>query len=138
MSTSTPASSEIPASFEIPLQAAEIYESAFVPAFFAQWAPIVCDAARIRPGRRVLDVACGTGIVARTAADRVDPGGAVTGIDTNEAMLTVARRVGPEVDFRCADAAALPFDDASFDAVTCQMALMFFPTRGHAWPKWRA
>ena len=51
----------------------------------------------------------------------------MTGIDTNEAMLTVARRVGPEVDFRCADAAALPFDDASFDAVTCQMALMFFP-----------
>jgi ubiquinone/menaquinone biosynthesis C-methylase UbiE len=132
MSTSTPASPEIPApsdtpaSFQIPLQAAEIYESAFVPAFFSQWAPIVCDAAGIRPGQRVLDVACGTGIVARTAAARVNPGGAVTGIDTNEAMLTVARRVSPDVDFRHADAALLPFDDASFDAVTCQMALMFF------------
>ena len=97
MTTSTPAPSEIPApsdtpaSFQIPLQAAETYESAFVPAFFSQWAPIVCDAAGIHPGQRVLDVACGTGIVARTAADRVDPGGAVTGIDTNEAMLTVAR-----------------------------------------------
>ena len=126
-SSEIPAPSEVPASFQIPLQAAETYESAFVPAFFSQWAPIVCDAAGIRPWQRVLDVACGTGIVARTAADRVEPGGAVIGIDTNEAMLTVARRVRPDIDYRCADAASLPFDDASFDAVTCQMALMFFP-----------
>ena len=49
---------------------AEFYEAAFVPAFFAQWAPILCHAAGVAPGHRVLDVACGTGIVTRTAADR--------------------------------------------------------------------
>lgn len=116
-------------SFQIPVEAAEMYESAFVPAFFAQWAPILCDAAGIGPGQRVLDVACGTGIVARTAADLVAPGGRVVGVDLNEAMLTVARRVRPDVEWRRGDAASLPVDDGAFDAVVCQMALMFFPDR---------
>jgi SAM-dependent methyltransferase len=80
----------------------------------------------------VLDVACGTGIVTRTAADRVAPHGKTVGVDVNEAMLTVARRVRPDIDFRCADAAALPFDGAAFDVVLCQMALMFFPDRAAA------
>ena len=79
-------------SFQIPIEAAEAYEAAFVPAFFAQWAPILCDAAGIGAGHKVLDVACGTGIVARTAAERCR-GGQVVGVDLNEAMLTVARRV---------------------------------------------
>ena len=115
-------------SFQIPIEAAEAYEAAFVPAFFAQWAPMLCDAAHIAAGQRILDVACGTGIVARTAADRVGPEG-VVGVDLNEAMLTVARRVRPELDWRQGDVAALPFDDATFDAVLSQMALMFFPDR---------
>src|SRR4029453_15579872 len=55
--------------FQIPIEAAEMYESAFVPAFFAQWAATLCSAAGVAPERRVLDVACGTGIVTRTAAD---------------------------------------------------------------------
>ena len=59
----------------------------------------------------------------------VGPGGTVVGVDLNEAMLTVARRVRPDIDWRQGDAAALPFDDGSFDAVLCQMALMFFPDR---------
>jgi ubiquinone/menaquinone biosynthesis C-methylase UbiE len=122
-STDSAGSSE---SFQIPIEAAEFYESAFVPAFFAQWAPILCDAAGVGPGRRVLDVACGTGIVARTAAERVAPDGEAVGVDVNEAMLTVARRVTPGIDYRQADAAALPFHDGSFDAVVSQMALMFF------------
>lgn len=115
-------------SFQIPIEAAEAYEAAFVPGFFAQWAPILCDAAGVAANQPILDVACGTGIVARTAADRV---GAehVTGVDRNEAMLTVARRVRPEITWRLGDAVALPFEDGSFDAVLCQMALMFFPDR---------
>ena len=75
----------------------------------------------------MLDVACGTGIVARTAAGRVGPGGAVTGLDLNEAMLAVARRVRPDLTWRQGDAAALPFESGTFDAVLSQMALMFFP-----------
>jgi ubiquinone/menaquinone biosynthesis C-methylase UbiE len=118
--------------FQLPIEAAEFYESTFVPAFFAQWAPMLCDAAGVAPGRRVLDVACGTGIVARTAAARVAPRGRVVGVDLNEAMLTVARRIVPGVEFRQGDAMALPFPDRTFDAVLCQMALMFFPDRATA------
>jgi SAM-dependent methyltransferase len=116
------------ASFEITVEAAELYEQAFVPALFAQWAPIVCEVAGVAPGRRVLDVACGTGIVARTAAGIVGTDH-VVGVDANDAMLTVARRLAPAVEWRQGDAAALPFPDGSFDAVLCQMALMFFPDR---------
>jgi ubiquinone/menaquinone biosynthesis C-methylase UbiE len=123
---------EPPESFRIPVEAAELYESAFVPAFFAQWAPILCDAAGIGPGQRVLDVACGTGIVTRTAADLVAPGGTVAGVDLNEAMLTVARRVVPGVELHRGDAGKLPFDDGSFDTVVSQMALMFFSARAEA------
>jgi len=113
-------------SFQIPIEAAEAYEATFVPAFFAQWAPILCDAAGIGAGHTVLDVACGTGIVARVAAERAGAA-QVTGVDLNEAMLTVARRVRADIDWRHGDAAALPLADRSFDAVLCQMALMFFP-----------
>jgi ubiquinone/menaquinone biosynthesis C-methylase UbiE len=119
-------------SFQITREIAEFYETAFVPAFFAQWAPILCRAAGVAPGHRVLDVACGTGIVTRTAADRVVPDGRAVGVDLNEAMLAVARQVRPDIEFRHADAAQLPFADESFDAVLSQMALMFFPDRAAA------
>ncbi|MFD4179996.1 class I SAM-dependent methyltransferase [Rhodococcus sp. NPDC058514] len=119
-------------SFQIPIEAAEFYESAFVPAFFAQWAPILCDAAGVTPGQRVLDVGCGTGIVARTAADLVAPDGTIVGVDLNEAMLTVARRVRPDIEFRQGNANALPFPDESYDTVLCQLSLMFFPDRPSA------
>jgi ubiquinone/menaquinone biosynthesis C-methylase UbiE len=119
-------------SFQIPIEAAELYESAFVPGFFAQWAPTLCAAARVAPGQAVLDVACGTGIVARTATDLVGAGGSVVGLDLNEAMLTVARRMRPDIEWRQGDAAALPFTDNAFDVALCQMALMFFADRHHA------
>jgi SAM-dependent methyltransferase len=122
---------EPPESFQITIEAAEAYEAAFVPTFFAQFAPILCDIAGLDTGQQVLDVACGTGIVARTAAERVGAAH-VVGVDLNQAMLTVARRAGPGIDWRQGDAAALPLADRSFDAVLCQMALMFFPDRDGA------
>ena len=112
--------------FQISAEAALAYEAAFVPAFFEQWVPLLLDGASVRPGLSVLDVACGTGVVARYAADRVGEQ-AVTGLDANEAMLAVARRVRPGITWRHGDTADLPFPDDSFDVVLCQMALMFFP-----------
>jgi SAM-dependent methyltransferase len=77
----------------------------------------------------VLDVACGSGVVARTAADRLGADAAVVGLDRNAAMLAVAQRLRPAVRWVRADAVALPFDDGAFDAVLCQAALMFFADR---------
>jgi SAM-dependent methyltransferase len=109
--------------------AAEIYEEFFVPALFRQWAPIVADAARIKSGQRVLDVACGTGILAREAADR---GASVTGLDPNEGMLAMVRRMTPSVEWQAGRAERLPFPDAGFDAVLSQFGLMFFDDRAGA------
>ncbi len=70
--------------------AAETYERALVPAVFAAWAPLVVALADPRPGERVLDVACGTGVVTRLVAQRVGPTGKVVGLDLNPGMLAVA------------------------------------------------
>jgi SAM-dependent methyltransferase len=118
--------------FQVSVEAAELYESTFVPAIFAEWAPLLIDTGRVEPGQSVLDVACGTGIVARTAADRLAGTGRVVGLDLNAAMLAVARRVRPDLEWQQGDAAALPFPAGAFDRVLCQMALMFFQDRAAA------
>ena len=76
---------------QVTRDAADVYEEYFLPALFQQWAPRLADAAQIRPGQRVLDVACGTGVLAREVADLVGPAGAVVGLDVNDGMLAVAR-----------------------------------------------
>jgi SAM-dependent methyltransferase len=118
--------------FQVSVAAAEQYEARFVPAIFAEWAPLLCDVARIEARHAVLDVACGTGIVARTVTDRRGTADRVVGVDLNDGMLAVARRIRPDLDWRQGDVADLPFPDRSFHAVVCQMALMFFPDRAAA------
>lgn len=108
--------------------AAEVYDQFFVPALFQEWAARVADAADVRPGQRVLDVACGTGVLARTLAERVGAAGSVVGLDLNEGMLSVARR-SSRIEWRQGRAEALGFDDGSFDAVVSQFGLMFFEGR---------
>lgn len=117
---------------QVARSAAEIYEAFFVPALFQEWAPRVADAAGLGLGQAVLDVACGTGVLAREAMRRVAPGGAVVGLDRNEGMLAVARRQAPEVEWRLGRAEALPFEDRTFDAVVSQFGLMFFEGRAQA------
>ncbi len=117
---------------QISASAAEIYEQFFVPALFQEWAPRVAAAAGIRPGYRVLDVACGTGVLAREAARRAAPGGEVAGLDRNPGMLAVAGRQAPEIAWREGLAEALPYDAGRFDAVVSQFGLMFFEDRQRA------
>jgi ubiquinone/menaquinone biosynthesis C-methylase UbiE len=114
---------------QVTRSAAEVYEEFFVPALFAEWAARVADAAQLVPGQHVLDVACGTGVLAREAAQRVRPGGKVIGFDRNEGMLGVAHRADPSVDWRLGMAEVLPFEDAALDAVVSQFGLMFFEDR---------
>jgi SAM-dependent methyltransferase len=119
--------------------APEVYERELVPAVFGVWAPIVVELAHPRPGERALDVACGTGIVARIAAARVGQTGAVVGVDLNPGMLSVARSVastdsrssGP-LQWQEASADKLPFPGESFDVVYCQLGLQFFADRAAA------
>jgi len=103
-----------------------------VPALFGQWAPKVADAAQIQPGQRVLDVACGTGILAREIAPRIESTGRVTGIDPSPGMVAVAKQLAPAVDWREGVAESLPFPDQTFDAVVSQFGLMFFTDRRQA------
>jgi ubiquinone/menaquinone biosynthesis C-methylase UbiE len=109
--------------------AAQAYETLFVPALFAPWAPWVCDGVAPLTGKRVLDVACGTGVLAREAAGRVGPAGTVAGLDPSPGMLAVAAARAPQIDWRLASAEAMPFADGSFDAVVSQFGLMFFADR---------
>jgi SAM-dependent methyltransferase len=114
---------------QVAATAAEIYEQFFVPALFAEWAGPVADAAGVTSGQRVLDVACGTGVLARAALERVGASGSVVGLDANEGMLAVARAAAPAVEWRSGLAESLPFEDGSFDAVVSQFGMMFFDDR---------
>jgi ubiquinone/menaquinone biosynthesis C-methylase UbiE len=114
---------------QVTQSAAEVYEEFFVPALFQQWASLVADVAQISSGQRVLDVACGTGILTREVANRVGANGSVVGLDPNEGMLVVAKRKTPEIEWRQGYAEVLPFESSSFDAVVCQFGLMFFENR---------
>jgi SAM-dependent methyltransferase len=80
----------------------------------------------------VLDVACGSGVVARAARDVVGPDGRVVGVDLNPAMLEVAQQARPDLEWTQGDAEGLPFADATFDVALCQSALFFFPDPGRA------
>lgn len=114
------------------IDAADAYEQLFVPALFRQWAPRVVEAAQIETGQRVLDVACGTGVLAREAVSRVGPSGFVAGVDVVPGMLAVAARLAPGIEWRQGTAESLPYADRSFDAVVSQFALMFFSDQHQA------
>jgi ubiquinone/menaquinone biosynthesis C-methylase UbiE len=115
---------------------AQIYERLLVPLIFLPYArDLAARIARARP-RKLLETAAGTGIVTRELAAQLPADIGITATDLNEPMLAQAKAAlpDPRVEWRQADALALPFDDASFDIVACQFGVMFFPDRvkGHA------
>lgn len=114
------------------IDAATAYDEFFIPALFGEWALRVVAAARLQPGDRVLDLACGTGVLAREAVSRVGDRGSVAGVDPNPGMLAVAARLAPEVEWREGTAESLPCADGSFDVVASQFGLMFFTDRRQA------
>lgn len=106
--------------------AADVYEEFFVPALFGAWPDRVLDAGGVAAGDSVLDVACGTGVLARAARKRVGERGKAVGLDPNEGMLAVAQRLDQGVSWQRGVAEELPFGDASFDRVVSQFGMMFF------------
>jgi SAM-dependent methyltransferase len=114
------------------IDAARAYESLHVPALFREWAPRVLDAAEVEAGERVLDVACGTGVLAREALKRTAPGGFVAGVDPAPGMLAVADELAPEIEWRPGVAEDIPYPPETFDAVVSQFGLMFFTDRTRA------
>jgi ubiquinone/menaquinone biosynthesis C-methylase UbiE len=114
--------------------APELYERYLVPTVTLPWAEDLVERVGLSPGVRVLDVACGTGVVAQVAAARVGEGGRVVGLDLNPGMLDVARSTrsavaGTPIEWFEGSADALPFGDGEFDVLLCQLGLQFFPDR---------
>ncbi|MFG1934118.1 class I SAM-dependent methyltransferase [Mycobacterium sp. NPDC048908] len=113
--------------------AAENYQRDFVPTIATAASHELLRAADLQPGERVVDVACGTGLISRLASELVGTRGAVTGIDIAPDMIDVAKKVaapgGAPIEWRVADAAAMPIEGASVDVVLCQMGLMFMEDR---------
>lgn len=112
---------------------AAIYERELVGPLFRPWVDLLLDGVGLEPGERVLDVACGTGIVARVAYERLGGEGRVVGVDLSPLMLAQARTVAPHLEWREGSADALPLADGErFDVLTCQQGLQFFPDRPKA------
>jgi ubiquinone/menaquinone biosynthesis C-methylase UbiE len=108
----------------------EMYERWLAGPLFRPWAEITLEEVALSPGDRVLDVACGTGIVARVAKERLGNAGVVVGIDLSPDMLAVARDRAPGIDWREGNASALPLQEGErFDVVVCQQGLQFFPDK---------
>jgi ubiquinone/menaquinone biosynthesis C-methylase UbiE len=109
--------------------AAQAYESLHVPALFQQWAPIILDSVNALAEDRILDVACGTGVLAREVKARCGDSGSVAGLDAGSGMLAVAKELAPSIAWQQGLAESLPYEDASFDVVVSQFGLMFFRDR---------
>lgn len=120
--------------WQLDQNSAAAYEDYLVGRFFRRWAERLLEHAEVAPGEHILDAGCGTGIVARTAAARVGPGGNVVGLDINHGMLTEARRQDTDqtVSWETGALEELPFDESTFDVVLSQQVLQFVPDRAKA------
>ncbi len=122
--------------WQLSAEAAELYERYLARYILGPWAPLLVDVAHVGVGERVLDVACGTGVVARAAAERVGSAGHVVGVDLNSGMIAVARSlptpVGASIEWVERSVLDLRLQDATMDVVLCQQGLQFFPDKALA------
>ncbi len=126
--TANGSSDRLPPSFESYGGAAPSnYQRYFVPAVAAPLAIDLVDGVALTPGDRVLDLACGSGVVSRVAVERLGTE-TVEALDVNPGMIEVARSIGssPAISWHHASAEALPFAESAFDTILCQMGLQFF------------
>jgi len=114
------------------LQAGRGYETLFVPALFAPWPRHVIDGANVQEGAHVLDIACGSGVLARAALERSGKAGRVVGLDPAPGMIAAAKEVEPKIEWVLGSAEDLPFDDETFENVISQFGMMFFQDRPKA------
>lgn len=115
------------------LTPAEAYEQYLGPTISDPWTHVLLEYATPQPGEHVLDVACGTGSVARQVAPMVETQGRIVALDVNPDMLTVARAIpapaGATIAWQHGNAISLDLADVAFDLVLCQQGLQFFPDR---------
>lgn len=105
----------------------EMYERWLVKPLFLPFAELTLDELKLSPGDRLLDIACGTGIVARVAKERLGDTGRIVGVDVSPDMLAVARAAAPDIDWREGNATSLPLNEGEqFDVVVCHQGLQFF------------
>jgi SAM-dependent methyltransferase len=113
----------------------EFYERYLVPFYFTPFAHDLASRLEISPNARILELACGTGVVSHMIAERLSGDGRIVATDLNQSMIDVARTKTSRdrrIEWRLADATELPFEIGSFDAVVCQFGWMFFPDRARA------
>lgn len=111
------------------LQAGRGYEALFVPALFAPWTGHLVNGAGVKDGSQVLDIACGSGVLARAALEHTGKAGRVVGLDAAPGMIAAAREVEPAIEWVLGSAEELPFADGEFDCVVSQFGMMFFQDR---------
>jgi SAM-dependent methyltransferase len=111
------------------IEAGRGYEALFVPALFERWTRHLVDGASVGEGSHVLDVACGTGVLARKALAKAGINGRVVGADPAPGMLATAKEIEPAIDWFLCAAEALDVDDETFDCVISQFGMMFFEDR---------
>src|SRR5262249_10031140 len=106
------------------------YDTNIVDVFLRDYSRRIVEVAAIKPGDRVLDVACGTGVVTRLVANKIGSAGQVVGFDLNAGMLARARasrETAAAIEWRVGNATDMPFADATFDCVVCQHGFAISP-----------
>jgi ubiquinone/menaquinone biosynthesis C-methylase UbiE len=114
----------------------ENYDRYMVPLIFERFAADLAQRAASLSPSAVLEIAAGTGVVTRALAPKLSPNASYVVTDLNQTMLDyAASRQAPDrrIEWRQADAMALPFENAAFDLVCCQFGAMFYPDRSTAY-----